>query len=812
MPSLLQDLRFARRILVKSPVFTAVVVITLALGIGLNTAVFSAIDALILRPLPGVRAPDEIVQLYRSWPGDFKYGSNSVPHYLDVRERSGDVYSGVALWCFQNLSLAADGRSQRVMGLMVSADFFSLLGVNAAKGRVFLPEEDQGRGAHPVAVASYNAWQGMFGGDPAIVGRQVLLNGQNYSIIGVTPKEFKGIIPIVSPALFVPLMQFSQMRPGSADDFEKRGNNSCNIIARLKPGVSYDAANERMKALVVQLRAEYPDDYKDSGITVVRQADAGIHPTMRSAQVGLSSVVMAVVMILLLVSCVNVANLFLARAQDRAREMAIRLSLGALRSALIRQLLTESLVFAAAAAGAGLLVAQWAITLANQITLPFDIDFDAGLRVSPTVLAFTLVVSVVTTLIFGLAPALQATRPALVPALKGEAPAGEMRSRAANGLVVAQMALSILLLVSAGLFLRNLKAATEADKGFASEHVLLADVGPALQGYTRSRSEDFYRSLTERLRANPMVREVGLAASIPLGLGESDTDTEIPGYVPAPNENMSVQLNTVSPGYFAAMGIPVKGRAFEATDDSAGRRVIVVNQHFVDRYFGGKDPLGKVVKTRGGDHTVVGVVPTGKYVRLGEPPTAFMYFAQAQHWDAEMVIHIRTTGDPTALIPALRAEVAALDPAMPLGNVRSMEKHLGTALLPARLTGAVLGIFGLLGLVLAAIGTYGVMAYSVAQRSREIGIRMAIGAASTDIVRLVMRQGMTLVGIGIGVGLAGAFGASRVIGGVLYGGGENDLLTFVAVPLILAMVAILAIWIPARRASALDPLVALRQE
>ncbi len=808
----MQDLRFALRILVKSPVFTAVVVTTLALGIGLNTAVFSAIDALILRPLPGVRGPDEIVQLYRSWPGDFKYGSNSVPHYLDVRERSGDVYSGVALWCFQNLSLAAGGRSQRVMGLMVSANFFSLLGVDAARGRVFLREEDQGRGAHPVAVASYNAWQSIFGGDPAIVGKEVLLNGQNYSIVGVAPKEFKGIIPIVSPALFVPLMQFSQVRPGSAADFEKRGNNSCAIIARLKPGVSYDAANERMKALVAQLRAEYPDDYKDSGITVVRQADAGIHPTMRDAQVGLSSVVMAVVMILLLVSCVNVANLFLARAHDRAREMAIRLSLGALRSALIRQLLTESLVFAAAAAGVGLLVAQWAITLANRITLPFDIDFDAGLRLSPTVLAFTLVVSVVTTLVFGLAPALQATRPALVPALKGEAPAGETRSRAANGLVVAQMALSIILLVSAGLFLRNLKAATAADKGFASEHVLLADVGPALQGYTRARTEDFYRSLMERLRGNPMVREVGLAASIPLSLGENDTDAEIPGYVPAPNENMSVQLNTVSPGYFAAMGIPVKGRSFEAGDDDAGRRVMVVNQQFVDHYLGGKDPLGKVVKTRGGEHAIVGVVPTGKYVRLGEEPTAFMYFAQAQHWDADMVIHIRTTGDPTALIPGLRAEVAALDAAMPLGNVRSMEKHLGTALLPARLTGAVLGIFGLLGLVLAAIGTYGVMAYSVAQRAREIGIRMAIGGASTDIVRLVMRQGMTLVGIGIVIGLAGAFGASRVIGGVLYGGGENDLLTFVAVPVILAMVATLAIWIPARRAAALDPLVALRQE
>ena len=812
MPSVLQDLRFARRILVKSPVFTAVVVITLALGIGLNTAVFSAIDALLLRPLPGVRAPNEIVQLYRSWPGDFKYGSNSVPHYLDIRERSGDVFSGVALWTFAQLSIAADGRTQRLMGAMVSANYFSLLGVSAVKGRVFLPEEDQGRDAHPVAVVSYNTWMGTFGGDPLIIGKQVVLNGQNYSIVGVVPQEFKGIISIVTPALWVPLMQFDQVRPGSAADFERRGNNSNNVIARLKPGVSYDAANERMKALVAQLRAEHPDDYKESGITVVRQSDAGIHPTMRAAQIGLSSVVMAVVMILLLVSCVNVANLFLARARDRAREMAIRLSLGARRSALIRQLLTESLVFAAASAAVGLLVAQWAITLANQITLPFDIDFSAGLRLSPIVLAFTMVISVVTTLIFGLAPALQATRPSLIPALKGEAPAGESRSRVTKGLVVAQMALSIILLVSAGLFLRNLKAATAADKGFASDHLLVAQMDPSLQGYTRARTEEFYRSLMERLRAMPAVREVGLGSTIPLSLSENDTHAEIPGYVPAANENMGVQLNTVSPGYFAAMGIPVKGRAFEAQDDSAGRRVIVVNQRFVDHFFGGKDPIGKVVKSRGGEHTVIGVVPTGKYQRLGEAPTAFMYFAQAQHWDAGMAIHIRTTNDPTALIPALRAEVAALDAAIPLSTVQSMEKQLGIALLPARLIGAVLGIFGLLGLVLAAIGTYGVMAYSVAQRTREIGIRMAIGAAPGDVVRLVMRQGMSLVGIGIVIGLAGAFGASRVIRGVLYGGGENDLLTFAAVPVVLAAVAMLAIWIPARRAAAMDPLVALRQE
>ncbi|HVT40986.1 MAG TPA: ABC transporter permease [Gemmatimonadaceae bacterium] len=813
MSNVLQDLRLARRLLVKNPLFTAVVVATLAIGIGLNTAVFSAVDALLLRPLPGVRSPGEVVQLYRSYRGDMKYGSNSIPHYLDVRQRSAAVFSGVATWNFVPLNLSTAGRPQRVMGMLVSANYFSLLGVSAMRGRTFLAEEDSGRGAHPVAIVSYAAWKGLFGGDTAIVGRSVVLNGQRYSIVGVAPKDFSGIIPVVTPALWVPLMQLARIHPASAGSFDARGNNSFNVIGRLKPGVSVAAANQRMTALVAELRTEHPADYKESGITLVPQSEAGVHPMFKSAEVGLSSVVMAVVGILLLIACVNVANLFLARARDRAREMAIRLSLGARRSALVRQLLTESLVFAAVSGLSGLAVAWWAIRLANRITLPFDVDFNAGLRLSPTVLIFTLAISVVTGLLFGVAPALQATRPSLVPALKGEAPAGESRSRVRGGLVVAQMALSIVLLVSAGLFLRNLKAATSIDKGFISDHLLNAEVDPGMQGYDRARTEDFYRRLTERLRAIPTVRAVGLAEMVPLGLSESDNSVEIPGYVAAPNENMSVQVNTVSPGYFEAMGIPLlQGRGFSTRDDSAGLHVMVVNQHFVDHFWHGLNPIGRIVHTRGSDHTVIGVVPTGKYFRLGEDPATFMYLAQAQHWSSGMTIHIRTTGDPTALMPTLRAEVAALDADLPLGNVRTMENHLGIALLPARLTGAVLGIFGMLGLVLASLGIYGVMAYTVSQRTREIGIRMAIGAAGGDVVRLVMRQGLALVVAGTVIGFLGALGAARLIRGVLYGGGGFDAVTFAAVPLVLITVASMAIWIPAHRASGMDPVLALRQE
>jgi predicted permease len=813
MTSIAQDFRLARRLLTKNPLFTTIVVATLALAIGLNTAVFSAIDALLLRPLGAVSNPDQIVQLYRSFPGGVLYNSNSIPHYQDVREKATDVFSGVALWNFNPFNIAAKGEPKVVMGGIVSANYFSVLGVTPFKGRFFVPQEDTGRLAHRVAVVSYSAWKGVFGGDSAIVNQDITLNGHSYRVIGIAPEAFTGTIPIVTPQIWVPLMQLGEAEPNSDRRWTNRDNNSFNMIARVRDGVSIDAVNGRMRSLVGELRAVYPDDYKESGITVVRQADAGIHPMFKGAQVGLSAVVMAVVAILLLIACVNVANLFLARGRDRAREMAVRLSLGAARGALIRQLLIESLVFSTISALLGLGIAQWAITLANQIRLPYDIDFHAGLSLSPMVLGFTILVTILAAVLFGIAPALQATRPSLVPALKGEAPAGETRSRVRNGLVVAQMALSIVLLTCAGLFLRNLKLATAVDKGFNSDNALIASMDPGMQGYDRARAEEFYRQLRERLLRNPQVKSVAFAQNLPLSLNENDTDISVPGYTPSPNENLGVQLAIVGDGYFEAMGIRLtEGREFRAADDTASQRVMIVNQQFVTKYFQGRNALGGTVRASGRDWTVVGVVPTGKYQRLGEPPTPFMYFPQAQRYSSGLVVVIRTAGDPELVAPALRSDVAALDRTLPLANVQSLNRMLGIALLPARLTGAVLGVFGVLGLVLAAIGMYGVMAYSVAQRTREIGIRMAIGAAASDVIRLVMRQGFRLVAIGGAIGIVGALAASRALGGILYGGGENDVLTFVVVPFVLIGVAMLATWVPARRASGTDPLSALRQE
>jgi predicted permease len=523
--------------------------------------------------------------------------------------------------------------------------------------------------------------------------------------------------------------------------------------------------------------------------------------------------VMTVVAILLLIACVNVANLFLARARDRAREMAIRLALGASRAELVRQLLVESVLVSMVAGVIGLAVAFMAIRIANGITLPMDIDFRPDLRLSPIVLAFAFLIAMLTGVLFGLVPALQATSPTLIPALKGEAPAGTSRSRTSKALVIAQMALSIVLLVCAGLFLVNLRSATTIDKGFSATQMLIADVEPSLQGYDRARTETFYRDLVARLSAQPGVERVALMEYLPLGLNNSDRGIEVPGYVPSANENLSTRYASADPGYFEAMGIPIRsGRGFTVRDDSAAVPVLVVNERLAQKYWPGQDAIGKTVRTAGTLRTVVGVVPTGKYQRLGEDPSPFMYFPQAQLWSPSMSVVIRTSGDPNAFIPALRREVAALDVNMPLSNVRSLEKHLGVSLLPARIAGAALGVFGVLGLLLASVGMYGVMAYSVAQRTREIGIRMAIGATTFDVVRLIMRQGLTLVLIGTVIGLAAALGASRALNGILYGGSTVDPATFVLVPVVLIAVAALATFAPARRAAMVDPATTLRAD
>lgn len=813
MRDLLQDLRFGARMLLKNPGFTLAAVTTLALGIGLNAATFSVVSGLLLKPLPGVEEPDQLVQLYQAFDSDFLYGSNSIPHYRDLRDRSGEVFESVAAWTFTPLSIAEGGRSERVMGMLVSANFFQTFGVDPVVGRAFVPGvEDEGAEAHPVAVLGHGYWLDRFGGDPGVVGRTVTVNGRPFEVVGVAPADFNSPLAVAAPPLFIPLVMQPVAQPGR-NLLEARGNSFMNVHARLRDGVTMERAREGTEAVFAGIRADHPDEYdEDRGVTFVPQSEAGIYPTFRSAQMGLSGVMMVVVGLLLLIACVNVANLFLARSRERAREIGVRMGLGASRGRIVRQLLTESLLFAAVAGAAGIALA-WAVTKAlSGFRPPFEGPWVMDVGLDPTVLAFTTVIALGTGIVFGLAPALLASRPDTLAALRtSTARAGG--GGTSRGLVVAQMALSLVLLIGSGLFLRSLQGATALDKGFDSRGLLLASVDPGLQGYSRDEARAFYRDLLDRVRALPGVDRAALGEIVPLGMGSQQRGVEVPGYEFAEDEGNSVDYNLVGPGYFEAMGIPLlAGRGFQDSDGADAPGVVVVNQRFADRFWPDQDPLGRIVRTAGEDRQVVGVVPDGRYRTLGEAPLPYMYLAQDQVWTFGTTLHIRAEGSVGGLAGQLRAVIRELDPDLPVFDVRTMDNHLGYALLPARLGGGALGLFGLLGLFLAAVGIYGVMAYSVSRRTRELGIRTALGAERGAVIRQVLGEGLRLTGVGMGLGLVGAALGARAVQGMLYDVGAFDPVAFVGVPLLLVGVAVLAVWIPARRAASVDPVRALRAD
>jgi predicted permease len=811
MNTLRQDIRYAVRILLKSPAFSAVAILTLSLGIGLNTAVFSAVHSLLLRPLPGVEEPDRLVQLYRRWASDFLYGSNSIPHFFSI-EKENEVFEGVAAWTFVALNLSDAGQNQRIMGEMVSADYFRVLGARPVLGRGFLPQEDEGPGQHPVVVLSHAFWQDRFGGDPDVVGRTLSLNGRPFEVVGVMGPEFRGAMPAIDVNVYAPMMMQRELMPG-VDRMDRRGSNFMSVVARLQPGVTVEQARQSMDRLARGLEEQYPDHYEGNGITVVAQSDAGLHPEFASAQTGMSVMMMAVVGLLLLIACVNVANLFLARARDRRQEMGVRLAIGARRGRLVRQLLTESLLFATLAGVAGLALAFGAVRVLNGVQLPFDFPIEFDVAVRGPVLLFTVGASLLTGILFGLAPAVVASRPELVTALKGAGKRKASRATATRTLVGVQVALSVVLLVSAGLFLRNLQAAATLEKGFRSENLMLVSMDPSLQGYEPARTQELYRQLLEGVRRYPDVVAAGLGEMVPLGFGSQQTGISIAGYEPGPDEVMSIDYNVVSPGYFDAMGIARGvGRAFGEEDAGNAQPVLVINQRFAERFWPGESAIGRRVKVGSTEREVIGVVETGKYRRLGEDPLAFMYLPFAQAFNSEMTLHVRTAGPPEAVLDRVRTEVARLDPMLPLYDARTMESHLGISMLPARLAGYVLGGFGLLGLFLAAIGIYGVMAHSVAQRNREIGIRVALGAARDQVVGMVVRQGMVIVALGATVGLVGAAFAARLLQGLLYTDNAYDPITFVGVPAVLLLAAALATYLPARRAARVDPVTALKSD
>lgn len=810
------DLRYGARSLLRTPVFTGAAVLTLALGIGLNAAAFGAIQS--MDGLPEVEDPAGLVQLYRSFPG-MDYGANSIPHFLDVRERTEGVFDGVAAWSFVELSLSTGTSNEIVIGQMVSSGFFDVLGVEAALGRTFVPEEGEGLGEHPVVVLSHETWTTRFGADPGAIGRTIAVNGEPFQIVGVAPARFRGPMPMTDPVLWAPLTMQPQLEPAMAGRINARNSNFASMIARLAPEVSIQQARSALAGVSAGLRDEYPESYADIEILAVPQEDAGIHPMFADVQTGVSAVILIVAALLLLVACVNVANLFLARAENRRRELGIRKSIGAGGGRIARQLLAESLLLAAVSGTVSVVLAWWML---GQISggppmtagIPIVTTFELG----PAALVYTGAAVVVATLLFGLGPAIRGARVGASAAFEGSAssrPSGTIRLT--QGLVVAQTALTLMLLVGAGLFLRNLDAASEVDVGFDPDGLFIADLNPGLQAYGEAEIQAFYREVAEELRARPAVTGAGWASHVPLGPRFQSTDILVAGYVPGPGESPDVAFNQVSPGYFELMGIPVRGRTFRESDDDRSIGVAVINQAMADRFWPGEDPIGRTFgRVFNPDlvTTVVGVVPTGRYQDLAESPTPYFYRPMAQAQSTRATLHVRAAGSAEPLAPLVREIVASLDPALPVSAERTMEAHLSLtpAVSTAWAAAISLTVFGVLGLLLSMVGVYGVSAFAVSRRTRELGIRIALGASPGRLMRGVLGSGLKLAGVGLVLGLLGGAGAALLVRDLLYSERTFDPLTFVGLPLVLLAVSLAASWGAARKANRVDPVVTLRAE
>ncbi|HEV7890010.1 MAG TPA: ABC transporter permease [Pyrinomonadaceae bacterium] len=817
MRTLLKDLRFGVRALWKSPGFTLVAVASLALGIGANTAIFSLVNTVLLRPLPA-REPSRLVSVSVLGKDDTMLAF-SYPTYKDYRERSGDALSGIFAERLGPMSLSRDGNNQRVWGYLVTGNYFEVLGVSAAQGRAFTAEDDRAPLASPVAVLSHGSWVRRFGADPSVVGKDIMLNGHPFRVVGVMPEGFVGAEVVYTPEVWVPMMMQEWIEPGNAW-LERRTTQNIFSVGRLKDGVTREQAEASLNMLAKRLGEEYPDT--DEGQRIALVPPGFIVPQLRGAVVGFAAVLMAAVALVLLIACVNLANLLLARASSRRKEIAIRLAMGASRWRVVRQLLTESLLLSLAGGVLGLLLAMWILDLVAAYRPPIDVPLWIDVNVDGRVMAFTLAASVLTALLFGLMPALQSARADLVPALKDAgAVAGRTRTRLRSALVVAQVMLSLVVLVAAGLVVRALGRLQTVSPGFEVEHGLVASFDLGLQNYDEARGQDFERRLIERVRALPGVRAASLTDLMPLSLNYSSNDIHIEGQQLGRGANAPISMvASVERDYFNAMSIPlVAGRAFTEADKEDATRVVIVNETLARRFFPGEDPAQGAIGRRisfqsdtGPWLEIAGVARDGKYWTLGEAPQLFVYSPLSQAYSQTATLVVRSEGDPRSLASSIRAEVARLDPALPLFDVKTMDEHMGVSLFPARVAASLLGGFGLLALLLAAMGVYGVVSYSVAQRTREIGIRLALGARARDVLGLVAGRSMALVGAGLAAGLAVALMLTHFMEGVLYGVSATDAVTFTLVVLTLAAVALLACLVPARRATKVDPMVALRHE
>jgi predicted permease len=817
----LQDVLHSLRSLRKSPGFTAVVILTLGLGIGFNTAIYSVINAFLLQPLP-VNNPDRLVVLAtRDHHTDVPHGL-SYPDYRDYRTLTA-VFSDVL--ARREFAFAANWkREQRIERIWIDAvtpNYFDLLGVHASRGRTFFP----GEARQPVAVLDYTCWKEKFGADSSIVGRTINLDGHVVTLIGVAPEGFQGTQVTMRPDLYIPLqtpgLTGDRMRSAPAassqDRFEQRDAHELRVIARLQPGVTLAKARAAVDHLAAELALHYPGTNKGVAVITIPERFARPEPEVSGTLPVMAVFSTALVGLVLLIACANIANLLLVRASRRGKEMALRTAEGASRLRIVRLLLTESLILGVLGGSVGVLIAQGAIRILQSrpaaVDLPVHLDWSPDARV----LLFSTAVALVTGILCGLMPALEVSRVDLATALKeGTGRSTGPKRRLTYLLVGGQVAVSMVLLIVAGLFIRGAQKAQAVDLGFDWNHLQLFSIDLAKQGYEPTRGREFLRRLSDQIETISGVQSVAVAKYIPFDLQGGDGVFSDEQASTRPSDALSVLSNTVGVGYFRVMGIPVlKGREFDSHDDESGPRVAVINQALAHRLWPGKDALQQRIRLSSGDVLqVIGVVKTGKYGFLTEQPRPYLYLPFRQNYSAPITFHVRTAAAPGPLVSSLRQSVRALNPDLPVYNVKTMEDHLkhGYAFSIVIMGGALSGLFGILGLALASIGLYGVVANTVNQRRREIGIRAALGAGTGNILRLVTRQSLILVSAGAALGAACGIAAGRLLKRVLFSVDPADWTTFLMVATVLCLVSILACLMPARRALKVDPNVALRWE
>ncbi|HZF12914.1 MAG TPA: ABC transporter permease [Thermoanaerobaculia bacterium] len=814
MEKLLQDLRYGLRGLLHRPGFTLVALVSLALGIGANTAIFTLLDTVFLQPLPvaGISRLAVVYTVSSDLPG---YLPISQPNFVDYRDQAG-VFSDLALVAPLSLSLSGNGRPEQISGQLVSARYFQTLGVRPVLGRTFLPEED--RVARPVVILGHGLWRRRFGSDPHILGRPIRLNGRELVVVGVAPGGFYGTSFVNRSDFWVPAGLYGQVLPEMMRAFwTNRRVLGFSAVGRLKPGMSLEQGQAALKSLADKLAQEYPDANRNRNVALLSLSQSLISPNDRQGYVRAGGLLATMVGLVLLIACANLANMLLVRASGRRKEIAVRLALGGRRADLIRQLLTESLLLSLAAGASGLLLAAWSFTLLSLVQTPYLPD-SLELALDGRVLLFTLGLSLVTALLFGLVPALAASRPDLVPALKNEVAAatgGVRRFGLRNLLIVGQVGLSVVALVGAVLFLLSLRNALRIDPGFEREHLAVLSFDLDSQGFDEARGQQLLRQMATQAAALPGVRGAAIGENLML----SDTGVRHILLIDSPaapaDRRIVAQQSSVGPGYFETLGIPIlRGRALDATDRADSRPVVVVNETLAERFWPHENPLGKRFGILPSKQIleIVGVARDLKYNTLGEEPQLYLYRPLAQEYTPSVTLHVRTQGEPGAVLGAARREVQALVPEMPLTRVKTMPAVIGELLWAPRVCAVLLVLFGAVALLLVTIGVYGVIAHSIAQRQREIGIRMALGAQRADVVRLFLRQGIQAVAVGLACGLVGALLVVRTISGLLFGIDPMNPIVFLVTILLLAVVAAIANYIPTRRATAVSPLVVMRQE